>query len=693
MVRLLTLLLLSAALMVVNSSCTLSDILLSNTDCLPPQAADTSFVPLPPFELHLQLISQNEDEVIGVYLKNVLEYYLNYTLAQFDDGFDDDDGFDSGGFAYAVVTDIEQSEQVIQQQTAKIWSFSVTAGVYYQLSPGGWIFSSTPTSMEALDRVKSVVEEQSDDQKGTISTLFGQVVEKFYQDDELQVLSTKVLYSEDSESNASVDTTTSSPSLRPTREPSQKPSNNPTKRPSKQPTHAPTNYPTTLAPTPEPTAEPSESINPTVAPTPNPSTKQPTLVQLATMTPVTMETDVPTQSAFKLPTPLPTSNYELAVTYTSPSPTMIMNDEIELLPTLSPSYQISNIADDATVGARASNVNKNRTQLEESFNQALLQASSLINNQSTIIASSALAGAFLLLVLVSGAFFVSRRTRTKVEMTGDKDIPLHTRSDEEWKDDMLSNGIDVETGASMAITYTEENQVGGLDEDLNENEDYAMKKIDDMVNQRLHSPISPQVPMQLNNKSALSTSTEKSYDADFLIGQYDEEKVAAKEMARELFLTQDDSIDLDVFEGAGFALDDISNVDDDMNVEGASLEYSESDAPNHEHQTKTHPVITSANIVSPVSLPGRRSQTQPNINPSENDVTIISDGDSLPGLEDDDNSSDVLEVIKGNASSWTRFITECTPTSIIRDLVLPNENAWDFDDASIGTQDLDEVPV
>ena len=689
MVQLLTLLLLSAALMVVNSSCTLSDILLSNTDCLPPQAADTSFVPLPPFELHLQLISQNEDEVIGGYLKNVLEYYLNYTLAQFDDGFDDDDGFDSGGFAYAVVTDIEQSGQVIQQQTAKVWSFSVTAGVYYQLSPGGWIFSSTPTSMEALDRVKSVVEEQSDDQKGTISTLFGQVVEKFYQDDELQVLSTKVLYSEDSESNASVDT------LRPTREPSQKPSNNPTKRPSKQPTHAPTNYlyPTTLAPTPEPTAEPSESINPTVAPTPNPSTKQPTLVKLATMTPVTMETDVPTQSAFKLPTPLPTSNYELAVTYTSPSPTMIMNDEIELLPTLSPSYQISNIADDATVGARVSNVNKNRTQLEESFNQALLQASSLINNQSTIIASSALAGAFLLLVFVSGAFFVSRRTRTKVEMTGDKDIPLHTRSDEEWKDDMLSNGIDVETSASMAITSTEENQVGGLsiDEDLNENEDYAMKKIDDMVNQRQHSPISPRIPMQLNNKSALSTSTEKSYDADFLIGQYDEEKVAAKEMARELFLTQDDSIDLDVFEGAGFALDD--NVDDDMDVEGASLEYSESDAPNHEHQTNTHPVFTSANIVSPMSLPGRRSQSQPNINPSENDVTIISDGDSLPGLEDDDNSSAVLEVIKGNASSWTRFITECAPTSIIRDLVLPNENDWDFDDASIGTQDLDEVPV
>ena len=54
---------------------------------------------------------------------------------------------------------------------------------------------------------------------------------------------------------------------------------------------------------------------------------------------------------------------------------------------------------------------------------------------------------------------------------------------------------------------------------------------------------------------------------------------------------------------------------------------------------------------------------------------------------------DVLEVIKGNASSWTRFITECAPTSIIRDLVLPNENDWDFDDASIGTQDLDEVPV
>ena len=470
------------------SLCTFSDILSNNTSCLPAPKEDIAFISLTPFDLYLQLNTVTEND-INEEVRFALEYYLNYTLSQFDDNA----GFDDGGFAYAIVENVELIEPSSQQQQEEtVRQFSVTAGVYYNLSPAGWIFSSLPDEEKVRSQIQSLIEQSVDNDQG--GTMFSQVLDKLL----------------------------------------------------------------------------NES--------------------------------------------------EIITGGNSPTSDVDQKDTVD-------------------------------------------------ENQSTMITSAAVTGSFLLLLALSGAHFIFRRDRSnKDSIKNNKDRPLHTLTEKNW--DMKNNSRDVES--------LEENVTG---ENLNETKD-SLTKFDDLIEQRQHSPLSSPNQINPNENSALSTSTDTSYDPSDVIGNYNEEKLAKKEMARELFLSKDQGLSSDRFrETTNADLPHSTGVDDIMssqeegeNVDNKSnrpLEYSAPDASSSTLPQQSTKLLTTAisDIISPTLLPDRRRLlgNQQQSQDVENVTVVTDDSSAKEGNIDTDQNLPEL------CSTWNdlnRCLVDCTPFSW-RELVSP----------------------
>ena len=726
-----------------STTCSFSEILSNDAACLPHPKEDGTFIPLPPFELQLQLLpsdTTNDSDSVNEGVRYALEYFLNYTLSKFDEKED----FDNGGFAYAAVEDVTLTKLNVQLQTSVMWQFSVSAEAYYNLSPGGWIFSSAPTSTELLSRIQNVVEEPlGDDQTGT---KFGMVLEKLlYENAGLdafrEVVGAEIVSLNDADDD-SVDVV-EDPSFEPS---VQSTSADPTAAPiTAEPTNEPTKYPITIAPSPEPsvqsTNEPTNkpSKHPiTIAPSPNPSTLQmftntPTTeiasISAETEQPTFHITDTPTaQPIPKLlyPTPwptyeavdtvqtfTPTANGEFINTGSSMLPTITLEDDDELL-LISSQEEKVHPENDTVINSNSSNSSNNNAQKENGIDKASLGSTSFTSNPSTVIVSATLIGSFLLLLIVSGAYFITRQgPRRKSDGNKDKDHPLHALSDD-WDYDMENQIKDVKrldvTSDELITEFTrrklqEDDEFAQNDTSVNESGDTSAK-FDDLINQRKHSPLSPASP---------------SYDdLDFVIGKCDEENIAKEEMVRELFLIDSDeeSLKLDVFHesspnanGGGpditpqhaSMLDEIISQDspsigasigechqttvNDDNKSNRSLEYSASDALDHNaaHTSNTKPLKIAFNIISPTTVQGRRHHLfggqESHCGSPEHDLTVVTDDGSLRSIDDDIASHSFPEMDSSwndlasgecgnNNSSWRKCIADCAPASI-KDLVLP----------------------
>lgn len=678
-----------------NSLCTFSDILNNNVSCLPSASEDGAHITLPQFELQLGLNKDTDpgDEfTLGI--RYALEYYLNYTLAQ-----DDATGFDDGGFAYATVERVDLIQpDVLQEQL--IWAFEVTAEVYYNPSPGGWVFTEYPTAAEVLDRVQSVVEEPLDD--GLEGLKFCKVMEKLlYEDfglDAFQKVPVIALYEGSLQ--------TASPSLRPTLQST---------------TLEPTAMATTLAPSATPTIianEPTEE--PTIflvtsaplskqTPAPVLVADQPTYITIAPS--MKVETSTPTAPVTSEPT-IQMIPPTLWPTFVDSSKTRLPTIDSNFASSVDDSSSPTNVDEDGQMpkttppptltsdGNKTEAINtSSSTEQNDEFDKAKIDPATTYGNHSTIIASAALAGVFLVLITVSGAYFVLRHSnRKRGSMKESKDFPLHTQSDNDWNGTLS----DVKLPIVTTQTSSQEGCAGQNNDILNKSAD-SSKELDDLVNQRQHSPLSPAIQFNANDKSALSTSTDtSSYDPSYIIGEYDEEKMAKKESARELFVIKDEeSLTLDFFDDSDFRQKDVRlpnasaqpsfAVDDTVdesnarneknNMSNRLLKYSKPDAPSHPiNQISFQPLIDTANIISPSSLRDRRSSLDPqdhyNSDPPENDITVVTDDGS--NIEEEELSFHCPELnfcwneeIVGytDNNSWKRF-TDCAPTSL-KDFVSP----------------------
>lgn len=631
-----------------SSSCTFSDILSNNTDCLPSSKEDGTFISLSPFELQMQIDADvNDGDNISEGIRYALEYYLNYTLTQFDN----DAEFDDGGFAYATVESVELIEPVAQQQPVK-WRFEVTAGAYYSLSPGGWVFSSVPTESEVLGRVKNVIEEPLDD--GQEGQKFTKILEKLlYEDagiDALQdVAGIGLVVVAPDAASSSLRPTVQSTTLEPTE---------------LYLTSVPTSHSDTLSPSQKPviiTDEPSRHPS-TSSPGP-----QPTIILVA-------ETSMPTvqltpEQSQMVPTPWPTDD----LNGTTASPSIILFDN------------------DSTTEASSNNTTQNQT-----IKKAILDPTTSTDNRSTIIASATLASSLLILVAVSAAYFISRRDPRSKYSVRDKDCPpLHTLSDDDWNGDLS----DIEMAITSTLNSSNQERKESLNETANSSKDF-----DVLVNERQHSPLSPPIETNPNDNSTLSTSTDKSYDPAFLIGQYDEEKRAKKEMARELFATKEESFGFDFSSNNDVGLpagpsehsaaaDDKVQENNSLDADSTqSLDCSKSDA---QSSCDVHPVRI-INIISPTSLQERRSSgnlrvSNRAVHPTDNDVTVVTDDDS----NIDDNASagfpelnscwnegmSSMDVDCPNSNTWKRCFADCAPTSL-KDLVSPMRHEDECDEVN-----------
>ncbi|KAL3780349.1 hypothetical protein HJC23_008121 [Cyclotella cryptica] len=661
-----------------SSSCSFSDILSNNTACLPTLLAEGSFVALPPLELQLQFNdgnNTNADNDVDASLEGIrfaLEYYLNYSLSRFDDV---EAGFDNGGFAYAKVDNVapassSSSEPVrmLRRQTttrsllssSSSWRLSVSAGAFYNLSPGGWIFSSIPTSMELLQRVQSVVEEPLDDSDDNVVVggKFAEVLKMLLFDREgLQafrnVMGVKVVLEEEE---------TGRPSLRPTwisLESTLAPTigvlttdSSSTNEPASD---SPTILSTAIMITNGPTVSgieisPAPSKEPTVLVTPiptqlgiqsiEPSSQWPTVVMIKTLPPTRTNNDASIGGSVVSSSPSPTvanrngdgGSTPHSMTPSNPFETdqnrsdapfgLAAGTNIESNDDDTLGVQTNgNSIDDNSISANSNN----NSQTEGNINKELLSSTSSDKNKSKIIASSTLAISFLILVLVSGAFVIQRRGRNRKELKGDKSFPLHfladngLKGDEEAEEKSLSgeylegdhfhhelNGnstskqhvsssseADFTVAAAAATTAVliskEEKNANNetcptpvtprksksepnLPREMNQqnhssnrpvrnrvriipsgaasspndsNRDnrhrsvqstyhYSPNNAVNLSNEKSHT-----TPSDKNNDSLMSTPSINGYDPSYVIAHYDEERIAKKEMARELFLTKE----------------------------------------------------------------------------------------------------------------------------------------------------------
>jgi hypothetical protein len=679
----LIIILLLLTIVLVDSSCTLSDILSNNIGCLPSATNGGTFIEVPTFKLQLQLSGEvNENDNVSEGIRYALEYYLNYTLSQFDD----DTGFDNGGFGYSVVEDVQLIETSVP---AAATTWKVTAKVYYNSSLGGWVFSSVPTDSEVLQRIQSVIEEPIDD--GQEGHKFEKVLEMLlYEDSGMdEFLGVGV-------GSVEANIETAGPTNLIT-----------TLEPTVRITYEPTRFPITLAPSENPTKLTTETESPTknpitVSPSARPTPMPSVMTDQPTDPPVKIETSSPSDATF-MPTPWPTFRFEDNNAKTMPPTVVEATDMIFSSPPTGMSDNGSNEvpgtaslptvihdSDSPTIQNGGNMTNSSGIEQQDGVNKAMLDPSASRDNQSTIIASATLAGSFLVLIVVSGAYFVSRHGhRRKNAQKNAKDHPLHTLSDGEWNSDLRdleslesANAVGVVETASSKEHINDEIQQNK--EILNETAD-SLTKFDDMVNRRQHSPMSPTVPSKSNDRSALSTSTDKSNENNLPYLIYDEDKMAKKEMARELFLSNE-TLGLDVF-GADFGTsNDDTNAydvtgkspslgvcrDKDVDVESSrSLEYSESDAP-------SCALSTAANLISPASLPNRRNSLDPPEryhDPPENHVTVVTDDEST--IEDVSYYSPELST----KNSWKRCLADCAPTTI-KDLVSPMRHQDECDEVN-----------
>jgi hypothetical protein len=718
--QLLPLLLSFATTSPTNTFCTLSDILSNNQSCLPPISTEGSFVLLPPFELQLQLDS-NSVVIDASSLGYGVEYYLNFTLGQFDD----DEGFENGGFGYAIVDDVSMS-------TDSAWE--VSARAYYNLSPGGWIFSTVPSETELMRRVETVIEGEVD---ANGRAKFGTVMETLL--DGLNVVGVGV---------TSIDAV-GSPSAGPTS------------------TDAPTENPTTLPPSPSPTKNqiiisvanrPNES--PQSMPTPTPS------VQITTLAP-SLFNDALVEASSTLPAFVPENGL---TSTTSPSSEGRASQSDH-------SNQIG-LASENVDNGHSSTVYQTNTTTETTHNNTQEDASKVLlaspnssspNNKSTIIASATITISFLLLLSLSVGIFIKRHGIPKRKVNVNKDRPLAEADlvgfysgagevsdvegalvsdhgdDAEFVDEKTvcvePKHYSAAAATPMKLAATESALSGELATESNTgmnqqraseshpNEASAVEtatptstKAANLSNEQSHTF----TPNQNDtSRSTLSTSTEKGYNASFVINHYDEEKIAKKEMARELFLTKEEvreSVHQNdiTFSEMDFNTGDLGftkepressclgvcyqNEVQEVDIESSpSLEYSASDGPSikisyYDNKNSALQAITT-NIISPSSLPDRRNSFRRQMHrpdppeftdrqdpPDENNATVVTNDDSLHSVDDDDSSAFFPEL----NSSWNeatpdaawdhndkwklyelnRCIVDCAPTSL-KDLIMP----------------------
>ena len=715
------------------STCSFSDILSNETSCLPDTKEGGTFIPLPPFQLQLHLVSDTIDiNVVNEGVRYVLEYYLNYTLSQFDETAD----FDNGGFAYATVDDVTSTKSDTQLQKAIMWQFSVSAGAYYNLSPGGWIFSSFPGSKELLSRVENVIKEPLGGDQ--IGTKFGMVLALLFENNGLkvfeEVVNVGIVSLEDTDGDSedvvgiptlepsvqstSVDSTTTHTTdestnkptkypvtIDPSPEPSVQSTSVPTVVPTNEPTDKPTKRPTTIAPSPSPSMLQTLTNKPPIAST-KAETEQPTL----------RVTDIPTQWVPETyPTPWP---FEIDTVQTFPP---VANDETmqthsSMFPTITFDDDEDELLDKDEKGKSENDTfiysNSSSTRKENEFDKASLGPTSFTDNPSKVIASATLIGSFLLLLIVSGAFFITKQgSGRRSDKKEDKNRPLHVLSDD-WEYDMENQDDDVKSpdeNADGDITEftrrkSQENDLMQNDMSLNESGGTSAK-FDDLISQRKHSPLSP---------------ASSSYDdPDFVIGKQVEEDIAKGEMVRELFLEDEESLGLGIYHRSSSNADDdgtdktpqhspileeISqkslnlglfnqSVDNEDAKSNRSLEYSASDAPIHNmaHQNNTEPLNIAFNIISPTSVQDRTRLRYEgrgsHLDPPEHDATVVTDDGSLGTFNDDITSHSFPEMdsswndltsglCDNTKSSWRKCITDCAPASI-KDLVLPMRNGED----------------